>query len=112
MDGGFDELLYQLLLLDLGLEHLEAPFLVQLGFPLLAGLLLHDGLRLFRALSQLLGAKSIVLTSHGFALTPLPETLGIVVGLVIAEHVLDCLGVLNRKLVHGKVEVDQSLVLS
>ena len=111
MNCGLDELLYQLLLLDLGLQHLEAPFFVQFGFPLLAGLLLHDGLRLFRALGQLLGAKSIVLRPHGFALTPLPETLGIVVGLVIAEHVLDRLRVLDRELVHGKVEVDQSLVL-
>jgi hypothetical protein len=61
VDGRLDQLLYQLLLFDLGLEHLHAPLLVQLIFALLTSLLLHDVLCFLGALFQLFGPESIVL---------------------------------------------------
>ena len=76
------ELLDDLLLFNLGLEHELFPLLIELGFPDLSGFFLHPVLLLLGLFLELQFLHLLVILSHDLTLIPLLESLGVILPLV------------------------------
>lgn len=95
------ELLNQLLLLDCLVEQLLLPLIIDLALSELPGFLLHAVLLLARLLLQVEVLQPHVLIVHQLALLPLLQALGIVLGLVATQVVLD-----GPRLLKGHLRVE------
>ena len=101
------KLLNQLLLLDCLVEQLLLPLIIDLALSELPGFLLHAVLLLARLLLQVEVLQSHVLIVHQLALLPLLQALGIVLGLVATQVVLDGPRLLKGQLVEAEFKVYQ-----
>ncbi len=108
--GGLLELLDELLLLDLRVEQVLPPLLIDLPLPKLPRFLFHPLLLQLSLLLQVLVFEADVFVVHKLAFTPLAETVFVVLALVAAEVVLDGADLLESKLVEAEFEVDQITV--
>jgi len=101
------KLLNQLLLLDCLIEQLLLPLIIDLAFSELPGFLLHAVLLLARLLLQVEVLQPHVLIVHKLALLPLLQALGIVLGLVATQVILDGPRLLKGQLVEAEFKVYQ-----
>ena len=110
-DSSFGQLLNDLLLVDFCLEHELLPLFIQLSLPDFSCLLLHPCVLLRTLLLQVQFFKFFILVSHEFTLFPLFQSLSIVHFLVSSQVVLDQSGVLQRKVVHSEIKINESGVV-
>ena len=105
--GSLLKLLNQLLLLDCLVEQLLLPLIIDLALSELPGFLLHAVLLLARLLLQVEVLQPHVLIVHKLALLPLLQALGIVLGLVATQVILDGPRLLKGQLVEAEFKVYQ-----
>ena len=95
------------MLLDGLVEQLLLPLIIDLALSELPGFLLHAVLLLARLLLQVQVLQPHVLIIHQLALLPLLQALGIVLGLVATQVVLDGPRLLKGQLVEAEFKVYQ-----
>ena len=105
--GSLLKLLNQLLLLDCLVEQLLLPLIIDLALSELPGFLLHAVFLLARLLLQVEVLQPHVLIVHKLALLPLLQALGIVLGLVATQVILDGPRLLKGQLVEAEFKVYQ-----
>ena len=95
--GEFGQLLNLHLFLDLRLEHVLLPALLDLALAQLLRLLFDALLLLLRVLLQVLGLEALIFLPHVLALTPFLKALSIIKSLVASQKFLDFTGLKKCK---------------